>query len=48
MDSLLIEGRYSTFENADDKPSCPIEEKKDIREDASWSYFGFPGNIDTL
>jgi len=48
MDSLLIEGRYSTFENAEGKPSRPIEEKKDIREDASWSYFGFPGNIDTL
>lgn len=43
MDRLLIKGRYSTYTNSAGQENIPIEQKRDIREDASWQYYTLPG-----
>lgn len=45
MSKKIIEGFATTYENSDGDKNIPIEHKRDIREDASWSYLGVPSSV---
>lgn len=45
MNKKIIEGFATSYTNSSGIKNLPIEHKRDIREDASWSYLGVPGTV---